>query len=91
MCEIVGLSNSNITISINHSNSVFNASTQIGNIMIEVKKPKFVQQQENVSSTDNDEPNEKNDKFEGIKRYKELLDLNIITQEEFDAKKKELL
>ena len=30
-------------------------------------------------------------KFEEIKKYKELLDLNIITQEEFDQKKKELL
>ena len=31
------------------------------------------------------------DKFEEIKKYKELLDIGIITQEEFDAKKKELL
>ena len=31
------------------------------------------------------------DKFEEIKKYKELLDSGIITQEEFDAKKKELL
>ena len=31
------------------------------------------------------------DKFEEIKKYKELLDAGIITQEEFDKKKKELL
>ena len=31
------------------------------------------------------------DKFEEIKKYKELLDLGIITQEEFEEKKKELL
>lgn len=31
------------------------------------------------------------DKFEELKKYKELLDAQIITQEEFDAKKKELL
>lgn len=31
------------------------------------------------------------DKFEELKAYKELLDSNIITQEEFDKKKKELL
>ena len=31
------------------------------------------------------------DKFEEIKKYKDLLDSGIITQEEFDAKKKELL
>lgn len=29
--------------------------------------------------------------FEELKEYKELLDLNIITKEEFDSKKKELL
>lgn len=31
------------------------------------------------------------DKFEEMKKYKELLDSGIITQEEFDAKKKEIL
>lgn len=31
------------------------------------------------------------DKFEEIKRYKELLDMGIITQEEFEGKKKDLL
>ena len=34
---------------------------------------------------------EKNDKINDIKRLKELLDIGAITQEEFDAKKKELL
>lgn len=33
----------------------------------------------------------KPDKFEEIKKYKELLDSGAITQEEYDAKKKELL
>ena len=32
-----------------------------------------------------------NSPFEEIKKYKELLDMGIITQEEFDAKKKQLL
>lgn len=31
------------------------------------------------------------DKFEELKKYKELLDKEIVTQEEFEAKKKELL
>lgn len=30
------------------------------------------------------------DKFEEIKKYKELLDVGIITQKEFESKKKEL-
>lgn len=33
----------------------------------------------------------KQNNIEEIKKYKELLDMNIITQEEFDAKKKQLL
>ena len=31
------------------------------------------------------------DKFEEIRKYKQLLDENIISEEEFEAKKKELL
>ena len=31
------------------------------------------------------------DKYDELKKLKELLDLNIISQEEFDKKKKELL
>ncbi len=37
------------------------------------------------------EKSETVDKFSQIKEYKELLDVGIITQEEFDKKKKELL
>jgi predicted Zn-dependent peptidase len=37
------------------------------------------------------EKEEKADPIEEIKKYKELLDLGIITQEEFDEKKKVLL
>ena len=32
-----------------------------------------------------------NDNIENLKRYKELLDMGAITQEEYDSKKKELL
>ena len=31
------------------------------------------------------------DKFVEIKKYKELLDMGIITQEEFEVKRKEIL
>ncbi len=34
---------------------------------------------------------DKTDKFESVKKFKELLDMGIITQEEFDSKKAELL
>lgn len=35
--------------------------------------------------------NTENDVFEQVKKYKELLDMGIITEEEFNKKKKELL
>lgn len=38
-----------------------------------------------------DEAEPKLDKFEEIKKYKELLDIGIITQEEFEIKKKQIL
>lgn len=38
-----------------------------------------------------DDKEENNDKFVEIRKYKELLDENIITKEEFEKKKKELL
>lgn len=31
------------------------------------------------------------DKFETLKKYKELLEMEVISQEEFDAKKQEVL
>ena len=34
---------------------------------------------------------EKNDSITALKEYKSLLDMGVITQEEFDAKKKQLL
>lgn len=34
---------------------------------------------------------QKSDSIEDIKKFKELLDIGVITQEEFDKKKKELL
>ena len=34
---------------------------------------------------------QKSDPIEDIKKFKELLDIGVITQEEFDKKKKELL
>lgn len=49
----------------------------IENIMIENKKQNTI-----IQATSN---------ADEIKKYKELLDLEIITQEEFDAKKKQLL
>lgn len=39
----------------------------------------------------NDQNSNPNDPFEEIKKYKELLDLGIITEEEFQTKKNELL
>lgn len=49
----------------------------------------YIQKLNPLFSMDSEEQNE--DKFEEIKKYKELLDSGIISQEEFDAKKAELL
>ncbi len=51
---------------------------------------KFAEPEE-VNEVSKKEEIPKLDKFEEIKKYKDLLDNGIITQEEFDAKKKELL
>ena len=96
VCEVVNVSESGVTIAINHSNSFFNATTSSDNLTLKIKNPKFVQKQEekeqdSSSKEESKESGQNNDKFEEIKKYKELLDLNIITQEEFDQKKKELL
>ena len=44
-----------------------------------------------LKKTNTTQGNYKNDIVSELKQYKELLDLEIITQEEFDKKKKELL
>ena len=46
-----------------------------------------------IAKMQEQELNQKNagSHFETLKEYKELLDMNIITQEEFDNKKKEIL
>ncbi len=46
---------------------------------------------ENIFSQISEQSQEENNSFEQIKRYKQLLDDGVITQEEFDVKKKELL
>ena len=53
----------------------------------------IVENQTQVESitTQKSNPIDKNKAIEEIKQFKELLDVGIITQEEFDAKKKELL
>lgn len=49
----------------------------------------YVQRNPKIEESDNNE--EKNDPYEEIKKAKELLDMGIITQEEFEQKKKDLL
>ena len=46
-----------------------------------------------IAKMQEQELNQKNadSRFETLKQYKELLDMNIITQEDFDNKKKEIL
>ena len=52
------------------------------------ERKQYIESQKRINSEEN---NSNIDKYEEIKKLKELLDMNIITQEEFDKKKKELL
>ncbi len=63
-----------------------NVSSGVSNIIGKMSK-----KENNKENQEEDKKEEQTDPFEEIKKYKELLDLNIITQEEFDKKKKELL
>jgi hypothetical protein len=45
----------------------------------------------NISSQNNGAPQSVSSAADEIKKFKELLDMGVITQEEFDAKKKQLL
>ncbi len=75
------------------SGCTFSASTGMSNLRIIGRMPQPVEppkEEPKPVEKPKEEPAKQLDKFEEIKKYKELLDLNIITQEEFDAKKKEL-
>ena len=78
ICEVLEVNGDNLVVQVNHSTSFFRAETKIDNVLLKIKNPNLIEKKEL-------------DKFEEIKKYKELLDLNIITQEEFENKKKELL
>ena len=83
LCEVIDVYGEKIRISVDHISSKFAATTDRDNILLKVKNPKY--------GIDDDEPQKPTDKFEEIRKYKELLDEGIITQEEFDKKKEELL
>ena len=71
--------------------SVVRSRTEVPPEVIDVpaEEPKEIPQEEEPKAIE--QKQNSFDKFEEIKKYKELLDSGIITQEEFDAKKKELL
>ena len=51
----------------------------------------FVKRSKGIVETTPDTPTQNNDKFKELERYNELLKKELISQEEYDAKKKELL
>ena len=87
ICEVYEVKGDEVVLAINHGTSIFHASTNVNNLQVKIKNPLFEEKQ--VEAEQVSEP--QGDKFEEIKKYKELLDMNIITQEEFDKKKQELL
>lgn len=59
--------------------------------IIPEKEFSFLQAERNSSTAPVKEKPQNDNAIEAIKKFKELLDMGIITQEEFDAKKKQLL
>ena len=83
-----------VTFFVSDAMSTFSATTEMANVLIKERNPNTPIETK-VEEKPSPKVEEKNkeiqvDKFEEIKKYKELLDLNIITKEEFEAKKKEL-
>ena len=68
-------------LAIKNRNEIHNV---VSNLLVERQKQNVTTMQTTVSAYATSTADE-------IKKYKELLDLGIITQEEFDAKKKQLL
>lgn len=83
LCEVIDIYGEKIRISVDHGSSKFAATADRDNLLLKIKNPKF--------GVNDDESQKPADKFEEIRKYKELLDEGIITQEEFDKKKEELL
>lgn len=86
-----------VTFFVSDGISTFSATTGMNNVLIKERKLIPVEEKKEevevapkVEEKPKEQPAPKMDKFEEIKKYKELLDLNIIIKEEFDAKKKEL-
>lgn len=90
LCEVGSVSGDSVHVLVNQSNALFWADIKLDNILLRKDNPEYKPEE-----PAKDEPEPENepskDKFTEIKKYKELLDLGIITQEEFDQKKKELL
>ena len=87
ICEVYQINGNDVSVSINHGTSIFHATTKMDNLLLKIKNPLYEEKQAEQEKT----PEQQTDKFEEIKKYKDLLDNGIITQEEFDSKKKELL
>ena len=87
ICEVYEIKGDEVVLAVNHDTSIFHAATKMDNVLVKIKNPLYEEKQAAV-----EQPSEpQGDKFEEIKKYKELLDCGIITQEEFDKKKQELL
>ena len=62
-------------------------------ILCETRREKMEREKKELEEAklENKKENNNDNKFEEVKKYKDLLDSGIISQEEFDKKKKELL
>ncbi len=77
-----------VSVSTSSGRITFLYLKQANQIAEEIRKLLVIRQDKNTAPTSNQQPASNADE---LKKYKELLENGIITQEEFDAKKKQLL
>lgn len=84
-----------IELGVNNAVNMFPISVFSGinyGILCETRREKMEREKKKLEEAklENKKENNNDNKFEEVKKYKDLLDSGIISQEEFDKKKKEL-
>ena len=101
ICEVLEVYGNELIVMVNHSSSFFRATIALDNVLVKVQNPKFKEEQKEQAEKEDaiakqnaeleQEKNSEENRIKLLREYKQLLDDGIITKEEFDLKKKELL
>lgn len=90
VCEVTSIQGQEAVVEVDDGSAKYRVTIPFSNLKIKIRNKKYIDKNQ-INTPVSEGNNNEMDKFETLKKYKELLDLNIITQEEFDKKKKELL